>query len=112
MFRACVERLSRLFSSARGKHTSNFPILAILEANRILLADARGLRRASRRSSIPLTTTQLPSNEQEILAAVHALEPAIRSAADTIEAERHLPTPLARALAEAGVFRMGVPRAY
>lgn len=58
------------------------------------------------------TTRQLPSTEDEILAAVHALEPDIRAAADTMEAERRLPTPLARALAEAGVFRMGVPRAY
>jgi alkylation response protein AidB-like acyl-CoA dehydrogenase len=49
---------------------------------------------------------------EEILVAVRALEPDIRHAADTIEAERHLPDDLAHALMRTGVFRMGVPRAY
>jgi alkylation response protein AidB-like acyl-CoA dehydrogenase len=47
-----------------------------------------------------------------VLQAVEALAPQIRDAADTIEAERRLPPALARALMEAGVFRMGAPRVY
>ncbi len=49
---------------------------------------------------------------EEILAAVRALEPEIRQAAEQIEAERRLPDKLALRLMHAGVFRMGVPRAY
>jgi indole-3-acetate monooxygenase len=49
---------------------------------------------------------------QEILDKVRALEPQIRAASATIEAERRLPPALARGLMEAGVFRMGVPRDY
>ncbi|HKV54496.1 MAG TPA: acyl-CoA dehydrogenase family protein, partial [Candidatus Binataceae bacterium] len=44
--------------------------------------------------------------------AIHALDPQIRKAANAMEAERRLPDDLARALMEAGVFRMGVPREY
>src|SRR5260370_18207395 len=54
---------------------------------------------------------QTPLATQDVLAAVRALEPRIREAADTMEAERRLPPALARALMEAGVFRMGVPGA-
>jgi alkylation response protein AidB-like acyl-CoA dehydrogenase len=54
------------------------------------------------------TTPPVP----DILAAAQALEPRIRQAANAIEAERRLPPALARALMEAGVFRMGVPRIY
>ncbi len=43
---------------------------------------------------------------------VAALEPEIRDGAAVIESERRLPPKLARKLMEAGVFRMGVPRAY
>jgi indole-3-acetate monooxygenase len=49
---------------------------------------------------------------RDILDAVSALEPEIRAASSTIEAERRLPPTLAHRLMEAGVFRMGVPRAY
>ncbi len=49
---------------------------------------------------------------QAILEMVAALEPQIRADAPIIEAERRLPPALARKLMEAGVFRMGVPRAY
>src|SRR5271155_4793558 len=55
---------------------------------------------------------ETPPEAREILAAVRALEPEIRAAAGIIEAERRLPPPLARALMEAGVFRMGVPHIY
>jgi alkylation response protein AidB-like acyl-CoA dehydrogenase len=59
-----------------------------------------------------MATEALAPATQEILDKVRALEPRIRAAAATIEAERRLPTPLARSLMEAGVFRMGVPRDY
>jgi indole-3-acetate monooxygenase len=49
---------------------------------------------------------------QEIFAAVMALEPHIRGAAPAIDADRHLPLALAQDLMRAGIFRMGVPRAY
>lgn len=49
---------------------------------------------------------------QEIFAAIAALEPQIREAAPAIEAERRLPPALAQELMRAGIFRMGVPRAY
>jgi alkylation response protein AidB-like acyl-CoA dehydrogenase len=48
----------------------------------------------------------------EVLDAVRALEPRLVEAGNAIEAERRLPPDIARALMEAGVFRMGVPRAY
>jgi alkylation response protein AidB-like acyl-CoA dehydrogenase len=47
-----------------------------------------------------------------VLHAVEALAPQIKDAVATMEAERRLPLALARALMEAGVFRMGVPRVY
>src|SRR5438128_1598828 len=59
-----------------------------------------------------MSTNPVAPATQTILDAVAALEPRIRADAATIEAERRLPTALARSLMEAGVFRMGVPRAY
>jgi alkylation response protein AidB-like acyl-CoA dehydrogenase len=60
-----------------------------------------------------LMETQHPSAAtEEILARVRELEPRIRDAAGSIESDRRLPDDLAHALMEAGVFRMGVPRAY
>lgn len=50
-------------------------------------------------------TTVTPSVE-----AVRALGPLIREHAEAIEAERRLPEPVVRALAEAEVFRLLVPR--
>jgi alkylation response protein AidB-like acyl-CoA dehydrogenase len=55
---------------------------------------------------------QFSAQTEEILERVSALEPQVRRAAELIEAERHLPDELARSLMHAGVFRMGVPRAY
>lgn len=46
-----------------------------------------------------------------LVAAAHALVPEIRAVADTIEQDRRLPPALVRALAEAGLFRMLVPKA-
>src|SRR5262245_59489655 len=46
-----------------------------------------------------------------LLAAAQALAPRVREAADAIERERRLPAGLVRACAEAGLFRMLVPRA-
>jgi indole-3-acetate monooxygenase len=59
-----------------------------------------------------METEQIAPTFDQIMAAVTALEPEIRSASDTIEAERRLPAPLAHKLMEAGVFRMGTPRVY
>ena len=56
--------------------------------------------------------TQDSADLDHILRAVHALAPHIEAATDSMESERHLPEALAQALMEAGVFRMGVPRAY
>jgi len=44
------------------------------------------------------------------LDAVRELAPKIRSCADEIEAERELPRPLFEALADAGLFRLALPR--
>jgi len=49
---------------------------------------------------------------EPVIAAVAALEPEIKAASASIEAERRLPAPLAHRLMEAGVFRMGTPRVY
>ena len=59
-----------------------------------------------------METCRFSAATEEILHSVRELEPAIRGAADAIEAERRLPDNLARALMHAGVFRMGVPRVY
>lgn len=45
------------------------------------------------------------------LAAAQALAPTIRSCADQIEADRELPRPLFEALADAGFFKLLLPRA-
>src|SRR5579863_4788214 len=55
---------------------------------------------------------EIPTLESTVLDSVRGLEPQIRAAADAIEEHRCLPPALARALMEAGVFRMGVPRSY
>ena len=49
---------------------------------------------------------------QNVLHNVEALAQKIKDSADVMEAERCLPSDLARALMEAGVFRLGVPSAY
>ena len=48
----------------------------------------------------------------DVLSAARSLESQIRAAAESMDLERRVPDSLARALMEAGVFRMGVPRAY
>lgn len=45
-----------------------------------------------------------------MLEAARALSPRIRSCADQIEADRELPRPLFDALADAGLFKLGLPR--
>ncbi|MGH7986414.1 MAG: acyl-CoA dehydrogenase family protein [Candidatus Binataceae bacterium] len=55
---------------------------------------------------------QIDASAGGILENVRALEPKIREVAPLIEADRRLPPDLARALMEAQVFRMGVPRLY
>ena len=50
-------------------------------------------------------TTTAPTVE-----TVRALAPLIRDQAEAIEAERRLPEPVVRALAEADVFRLLVPQ--
>jgi indole-3-acetate monooxygenase len=44
------------------------------------------------------------------LAMVEELAPAIRDALEDMDRERHLPTRLAQAMAEAGIFRLGIPK--
>ena len=46
------------------------------------------------------------------MAAVKSMEPLIRESRDRMEVERAMPAPLLRAMQEAGVFRMAVPREY
>jgi alkylation response protein AidB-like acyl-CoA dehydrogenase len=53
-----------------------------------------------------------PSFPDDILAAAQALEPLVAAASDQIEADRRIPPTLARAMMEAGIFRMAAPRAY
>ncbi|MCC7372797.1 MAG: acyl-CoA dehydrogenase family protein [Chloroflexi bacterium] len=48
---------------------------------------------------------------QPVVEAARALEPTVRAQADQIEREGRLPEGLVRALSEAGVFRMLVPKA-
>ncbi len=53
----------------------------------------------------------LPSYARDdLLAAVRALAPRLRVAADEIERGRSLPEPLVRAMVDAGLYRMLVPR--
>jgi indole-3-acetate monooxygenase len=59
-----------------------------------------------------MTADAIAPATQTILDKIRELEPQIRAASSTIEAERRLPSSLARSLMEAGVFRMGVPRDY
>jgi alkylation response protein AidB-like acyl-CoA dehydrogenase len=47
-----------------------------------------------------------------VIDAIEPILPRIRAAADEIESGRRLPLPLVHALADAGVFRLCVPRAF
>src|SRR5271163_4778643 len=59
-----------------------------------------------------IQTHPIASTPDDILAAARALEPMVKAAAQQIEADRRLPSALVRAMMEAGIFRMAVPRAY
>ena len=52
----------------------------------------------------------MSSTNHSMLEAAKALSPRIRSCADQIEAERELPRPLFDALADASLFKLGLPR--
>jgi indole-3-acetate monooxygenase len=47
---------------------------------------------------------------EDLLAAVHSLAPKLRAAADETEAARSLPEELVQAMADAGLYRMYLPR--
>lgn len=50
------------------------------------------------------------STREELLNAVHAIEPIIRAHADEAERERRLSTPVAAAMRDAGLYRMWRPK--
>lgn len=52
----------------------------------------------------------MPAMNHPMLDAAKALSPTIRSCADRIEAERELPQSLFDALADAGLFKLGLPK--
>ncbi len=54
---------------------------------------------------------EIPRRATEIVEAARALAPAIRAAAPVIERERRLPEEIVKAMQQAGVFRMTMPRA-
>ncbi|CAN7734792.1 acyl-CoA dehydrogenase family protein [Variovorax sp. LjRoot290] len=51
------------------------------------------------------------TQRDELLYACQELSPILQAANDTVEKERHLPNELAETLAQAGLYRMFVPRA-
>jgi alkylation response protein AidB-like acyl-CoA dehydrogenase len=53
----------------------------------------------------------IDTNTQSPLDTARKLVPMIRSYADQIEVERELPRPLFEAVADAGLFKLGIPRA-
>jgi indole-3-acetate monooxygenase len=53
----------------------------------------------------------IDTDTQSPLDSARKLVPMIRSCADQIEVERELPRPLFEALADAGLFKLGIPRA-
>jgi alkylation response protein AidB-like acyl-CoA dehydrogenase len=61
---------------------------------------------------MPIESQPISSTPADILAAALALEPLIRDASGQMEADRRLPPAVARAMMEAGIFRMAVPRVY
>ncbi len=55
----------------------------------------------------------MPSFPDDVLAAAQSLGQLIQEAvSDRIEADRRIPPDLARAMMEAGIFRMAAPRVY
>src|ERR1700724_1287751 len=61
---------------------------------------------------MPTQTHSFPATADDLLAGVLSLEPLVKESRNQMEAERRMPPPLVRAMMEAGVFRMAVPRAY
>lgn len=57
-----------------------------------------------------MTTRGLPRGAPDLVEAARALAPAIRAAAPSIERERRLPDAIVKAMKQAGVFRMTMPR--
>jgi alkylation response protein AidB-like acyl-CoA dehydrogenase len=61
-------------------------------------------------TSIASTAVTPGYARDDLLAAVHALAPRLRAASADVEAARSLPEPLVQALADAGLYRLYLPR--
>jgi alkylation response protein AidB-like acyl-CoA dehydrogenase len=57
-----------------------------------------------------MSTTTIDASSRTVLDRVQALEPRVRAALEEMDRERRLPADVATALAEAGLFRLGVPK--
>ncbi|PYM46930.1 MAG: hypothetical protein DME16_13700 [Candidatus Rokuibacteriota bacterium] len=75
---------------------------------------SRSTRRASKTMTPPSTRGPAGAGpsyaRDDVLAAVKALAPRLRAASDEVESERSLTEPLVQAMADAGIYRLLLPR--